>query len=304
MLQRQSPEQVLLYKRVAACVEGFAPLPAVAMRVLDLVTDSDTTVDDLEEVMQGDVSLVVAVLKLANSAFYGLRRQVGSLKHALTLLGKSEVQNLILVKVLFRSFKASDSHQQIVMTTIWRHSLECAIAVECVGEQAGEENPLFFLAGMLHDIGRVLIVSEFFEEIEDVESYGNPGSIVHKDIEEGIFGCSHDKLGSQLLFRWMFPTELVDVIAEHHDYGTIAEKGHVSKVLILANLLTCKVTLEDWDHLETNREKELADVKVLLGTCGKESGLLPDDESLEKAEALYRQRLAERAELLELMVAG
>ena len=304
MLQRQSPEQVLLYKRVTACVEGFAPLPSVAMRVLDLIGDPESTVADLEEVLQGDVSLVVAVLKLANSAFYGLRRQVESLQHALTLLGKSEVQNLVLVKVLFRSFKASDNRQQLVMTNIWRHSLECAIAAECIGELTGEKNPLFFLAGMLHDIGQVLIVSEFFQEVEEVDLYGYPGGVSNRGIEKEIFGCVHDTLGSQLLYRWLFPVDLVKVVSEHHDCEQIADKDTIGKVLILANLLSCMVTLEDWDHTTESREGELTAMRSLLSACGKNSQLLPDQESLEKIEKTYRRHLEERAELLELMIAG
>lgn len=302
MLQRQDPEQVLLYKRVISCVEGFAPLPSVAMRVLEIAADSETTVLDLEEVLEGDVSLVAAVLKLANSAFYGLRRQVDSLKHALTLLGKSEVMNIVLVKVMFRSFKASFDRQQVVMTIIWRHSLECALAAECLGEMSCDENPLFFLVGMLHDVGKVLIVSEFFSEVEGVPLYGYPGAESFKEVEKEKFGCSHDKLGSQLLDRWLFPVSIVQMVAEHHDYEKISDKKCISKVLILANLLSRLVTLKDWEHTEKNRNAELEKVHSLLLSCGKTSKMLPDEESLEIIEKVYRQRLDDKRELLDLML--
>ena len=301
MQRKQNPDQVLQYKQVASCVEGFAPLPSVAMRVLDLMTDPDTTVADLEEVLQGDVSLVAGVLKLANSAFYGLRRQVDSLRHALTLLGKSEVQNLILMNVLFRSFKATSSLQQGIMSDIWRHALETATAAEAIGAVVGEESPLLFLGGMLHDIGKVLIVSEFFVEVEKLDSYGVPGGLTDEVEEQQVFGCSHAKLGSQLLFRWLFPVHLVDIVAQHHDYDTIAEKETTCRILILANLLSCQVTLTDWDHVEENRENELAQIQALLLRCGEDSGLLPDTESLETVEQAYRKRLEDRKDLLELM---
>ncbi len=304
MLGKQNPEQVLLYKRVSSCVEGFAPLPSVAMRVLDLVTDPDTTVADFEKVLQGDVSLVAAVLKLANSAFYGLRRQVDSLRHALTLLGKSEVQNLILMKVLFRSFRATDNHQQGIMTAIWRHALETATAAEAIGTVVDEESPLLFLGGMLHDIGKVLIVSEFFSEVEKLESYGIPGGISNEAEEQEIFGCGHSKLGGQLLYRWLFPVHLVDIVAQHHDYDTIAEKEVAGRILILANLLSCLVTLMEWEHTVMNREEELAQVRSLLLSCGEASGLIRDAESLDSIIDLYRQRLEDRRDLLELMAAG
>ncbi len=304
MLRRTDPKQTLLYKRVAACVEDFAPLPSVAMRVMELVSDPDTMAADLESVLRGDVSLVAAVLKLANSAFYGLRRQVVSLKHALTLLGKNEVQNLVLARILFQAFRLSDTHQRTLVTKIWKHSLECALAAECIAEQVHEENQLFFLGGMLHDIGKLLVVSEFSQEIEEIEHYGQLTGVEDLEIELGVLGCGHNELGSQLLYRWMFPSILVQMVGEHHDYERITECGYSSQILILADLLSRLVVMKDWED-EMDREGiDSGKIESLLLSYGGLSRVIADEQELERVEGKYRQRLEERAELLELLMAG
>lgn len=302
MLRQTDPDQSLLYKRVVACVDDFAPLPAVAMRVMELVSDQETMAADLESVLRGDVSLVAAVLKLANSAFYGLRRQVVSLRHALTLLGKNEVQNLVLARVLFQAFKLSKGPQRALVTGIWRHSLECGLAAECIAEQIEEETPLFFLGGMLHDIGKLLIVSEFYQEVEGIGQYGQLTGVQDLEIELGILGCGHNELGAQLLDRWMFPPVLVRMVAEHHNYERLTECEHSSHLLLLADLLSKMVALKDWEQEMERKETESGKVQALLLSYGKVSRIIAGEQDLHRMEEEYRRRLIEKAELLDLLM--
>jgi putative nucleotidyltransferase with HDIG domain len=298
MLQKDDCQPFSLHKRVSACVEDFAPLPAVAMRVMDMVADPDTMAADLESVLQGDVSLVTAVLKLANSAFYGLRRQVISLRHALVLLGKNEVRGLVISRVMFQAFKVPAGRQKILMLGVWKHSLECALAAECIAEQCGAENSVYFLGGMLHDIGRLVIVQKFLKEIEDLDHYGQLVEKSGLEVELKLLGCGHNELGSQLLHRWMFPPQLVEMVQNHHNYDGIAACGRSSQILILANLLSRWAVLKD---LEGKDEAQEAGLFALLLRCGADSKIIPDEKALVEMESAFRLRLEERADLLEML---
>ena len=300
MLKRNEPNPCSSQGRLLRGVEDFAPLPSVAMRVMSLVADPDTCAADLESVLQGDVALVAAVLKLANSVFYGLRRQIDSLKHALLLLGKNEVQSIVLSQVLFQAFKVPDGEQKEIMVNVWKHSLECALAAECVADQCGDDGSVYFLGGMLHDIGKLVIVQKFLKDFEDLDHYGKLVELDSFEIELERLGCGHDELGSQLLNRWMFPVQLVQMVREHHDYSTIAECDRSSQIMILGNLLCKWRSLKDQD--EPNKlEKEEAAFLSLLMDCGVDSNLIPDEEALSGLENAFRQRLEERAELLEML---
>ncbi len=298
MLQKANCQSFALHKRISACVGDFAPLPAVAIRIMDMVAESETMAVELESVLQGDVSLVAAVLKLANSAFYGLRRKVVSLRHALILLGKNEVQNLVLSQVMFQAFKVPDGQQKALMTGVWRHSLECALAAECVAEQCGVEDSTFFLGGMLHDIGKLIIVQKFLKEIEDLEHYGQLVEENGLETELKLLGCGHHELGSQLLHRWMFPPQLVQMVHNHHNYDGIAECDFQSQVLIIGNLLSRWVLLKRSEN--ENKEQEAVLLSLLLSS-GTKSDLISDEKILGAMESCFVRRLEERADLLDML---
>lgn len=300
MLQRNKPNPCSPQGRLLRGVDDFAPLPSVAMRVMTLVADPDTSAGDLESVLQGDVALVAAVLKLANSAFYGLRRQVVSLKHALLLLGKNEVQSIVLSQVLFHAFKVPDGEQKTLMVNVWKHSLECALAAECVAELCGDDKSLYFLGGMLHDIGKLIIVQKILKEFEDLDHYSQLVELDSFKIELERLGCGHNELGSQLLNRWMFPVQLVQMVKEHHDYDTIAECDRSSQILVLANLLCKWIWLKDQEEPH-EFDGEEATFLGLLMHCGVDSNIIPDEETLLSLEKTFRKRLEERAELLEML---
>lgn len=284
--------------QAAACVEEFAPLPAVAMRVLDMVVNPDSRTADIEAVIQGDVSLVAAILKLANSAFYGFRRKVSTLRHALVLIGKSEVQSLVLSRVMLRAFKVQEGSQRQMMVGVWQHSLECALASECIAEQCDADEPGYFIGGMLHDIGRLIVIQKVLKVADDLTRYSVliQGHSLQEEFD--FLGCGHNDLGSQLLRRWMFPPQLVEMVQEHHDYGGIASCSRPSQILILADLL-CRLVMAKNPETQDAELEEL--FQTLLLRCGTDSNLIHDKEGLAIMEERYRERLEARAELIELL---
>lgn len=296
MLRRDRERVCIPRGKVIRSIDNFAPLPAVAVRVIGMVADQETSVTDLEPVLKGDVALVASVLRLANSAFYGVRREVSSLRHALLLLGKSEVQCLVLSQILFQAFKTPKGLQKTLMADIWRHSLECALAAECIAEQCGEGDSIYFLGGMLHDIGKLVIVQKFLDDIQDPGFYGQSVGIEGLEVESERLGCGHDELGCQLLNRWLFPHQLVEMVRDHHEYERIAECKRPSQIIILANLL-CRWTV----FVDVDDKAGEADFSALLLRCGKDSKLIPDTEALLDMGEAYRQRLEERATLLEML---
>ena len=298
MIPKNKYRATTLHKRVSVCVEDFAPLPTVAMKVMDMVSAPDTMATDLETVIQGDISLVTAILRLANSAFYGLRRKVESLRHALILLGKGEVQGLVLSRVMFQTFKAPEGRERDLMIDVWSHSLECALAAECIAEKCHDEGALYFLGGMLHDIGRLVIFQKFLSEIENLEKYGELMDDSSLEIEHEFLGCGHNDIGAQLLHRWMFPAQLVDMVRQHHKHDEIATCDRPTQVMILADLLSRKVVLGGRPGNPEGSDKAM---HALLLKCGAESSIIPDGESLLEMETIFKQRLEDRADLLEML---
>ncbi len=301
MLQKDNSSPCVLQSRVLSSVESFAPLPSVAMRVLEMVADSNTAVADLEGVLRSDVSLVTSVLKLANSAFYGVRRQVDSLRHALLLLGKSEVQSLVLSRVMFQAFKNPKGKQKTLMVGVWKHSLECALAAESISTQLGEEDAIFFLGGMLHDIGKLVVIQKFIHEIDGFDHYDSLDEEDGLKMELEALGCGHDELGAMLLHRWMFPTELEQMVRNHHDYTGIASCDRVSQILILANLLCRWVVAQDLLEKGESNEASVIALRGILLRSGEASGIISSAGSLVQMEHAYRKYLMDKVDLLDML---
>jgi putative nucleotidyltransferase with HDIG domain len=301
MLQKSNAGQAAQQK-AASSVDGFAPLPGVAMKILEMVADPETTSGDLEMVIRGDISLVASVLKLANSAFYGVRRQVDSLRHALLLIGKSEIQSLVLSKVMFQAFKVPAGFEKELMVGVWRHSLECGLASESIGKQIGEENPVFFLGGMLHDIGKLVVIKNFIQDIEELKHYGELSEEQGLVMEHDTLGYGHDELGAMLLHRWMFPDEIEEILREHHNYAGIAGCRKSCQVMILANLLCRYVTAMDLLEAKQGTETSVIALRGILLRCGAASGIIPGDGTLVQLEYAYRAHLKAKNDLLEILM--
>ncbi len=301
MLRKDNSSGCVLRARIVSSIDAFAPLPSVAMRVLDMVADSETTAGDLEEVLRSDVSLVTSVLKLANSAFYGVRRQVDSLRHALLLLGKSEVQSLVLSRVMFQAFKNPKGVQKTMMVGVWKHSLECGLAAETISRQLGEGDSIFFLGGMLHDVGKLIVIEKFLEEIDGFEHYETLDEEDGLVVELNLIGCGHDELGAMLLHRWMFPEELEQMVRVHHDYNGIASCSRVEQILILANLLCRWVVAQDLLEKGEGKEAGVIALRGILLRAGDASGIISSTGSLVQMEYAYRKYLTEKADLLEML---
>ena len=298
MLQKDNASSCVLRSQVVSTIESFAPLPSVAMRVLDLVADQSTSAADLEGVLRSDVSLVTSVLKLANSAFYGVRRQVDSLQHALLLLGKGEVQSLVLSRVMFQAFNSPKGIQKEMMVDVWKHSLECGLAAESIALQLGEKDPIYFLGGMLHDVGKLVVIQKFLPQLDGFDEYDAMNDEAGLTTELDAIGCGHDELGAMLLNRWMFPEELEEMVKRHHDYSGIASCSYAGQILILANLLCRWVKMQE--EGESNEARTIALRGILLRT-GEASGVIKSVTTLMQMEHAYKKYLKDKSDLLEML---
>ncbi|TWT90437.1 phosphodiesterase [Pseudobythopirellula maris] len=194
----------------------LAPLPGVAHRVLEIVANDDSCADDLIEAIEWDAAICTSVLRLANSAHCGLRRGVAELKGAVTLLGSDRVCNLAVTasmkSVLGKSAKTGplDQHQ------LWKHSVCVAALSQTVAKQCQTADPEeAFLAGLLHDIGLIVMNQHLINETELVFIELQNGTELTV-AEQSVLGFDHAQLGAHLTRCARFPDRLVHSIDAHH----------------------------------------------------------------------------------------
>jgi HD-like signal output (HDOD) protein len=205
-------------KSLVAQMDSLPTLPAVYREVLAELRSPDTTLARVGEIFGRDVGLTAQVLKLVNSAFFGLRRSVSGPVDAVTFLGLDTIKALVLAMHTFSQF-ANSELAGLSFGALQRHSLLVAgfaralARQEFTGAKAADEA---FVAGLLHDAGKLLLAANFKSHYLRVATVAGEGGLAPHAVELGVFGCTHAEVGGYLLGLWGLPANVVDAITWHH----------------------------------------------------------------------------------------
>jgi len=188
--------------------------PAAA-RLLSVRTESETALEEYEEIFRSDPALAAELLHAANSASYGRRTKVASIRLALVVLGVSGTQALASRIVLGRFTRKTSP--RIDTKPFWRHAMATAVIAERIGTAAGTRLGYLYTAGLTHDLGRLGLV------LIAAERYGDIMSKEFRDMDEAsaveklVFGVAHDEAGAFLAQTWQFPDILCQAMRRHHE---------------------------------------------------------------------------------------
>lgn len=219
---------------LVAATPELSAMPAVSARLLAMLEDPDAPVDELVGVIEKDPALTANVLKLSNSAYYGLRREVGSVREALIRLGNRNLVTLAFAASMGRLLQVPVTAYRLPRGRLWRHAL--AVGLLSSRLMAGAADPSgrnrAFTAGVVHDLGKLLLDRPLGEALEPLPADLDSRGLC--EAERRRLGFDHAEAGAALAENWNFPADLVAVIAGHHDPDPAA--GLVRKVT-LADLL-------------------------------------------------------------------
>jgi len=195
-------------------LESLPPFPPVAARLLRLVSNEIASFKEISDVIRTDAAISTEVLRLSNSAILGLRYEVKSVLHAVTLLGVERLKGLV-VTVALRDFLCSIRHHQ-AFTRCWRHNLACALISESLADACWIDKGIAYTAGLMHDLGRLALLAAHPDEYGQLlQSCDNPAAMLAR--ERAAFGLDHAQAGHWLAADWELPDELSDVMASHHE---------------------------------------------------------------------------------------
>ncbi|MDD5176445.1 MAG: HDOD domain-containing protein [Sterolibacterium sp.] len=225
-----------LEKRLGSAVESMPPFPKSVQRVLELTRDINCRPKDLVEVIEKDPIITIKVLKVINSAYYGLPNKITSIKQTVIYLGVNTLKNLALslstIGILPSNNDADFDIQHYLVS-----SLVTANLVRLLGAKyaPGEADPTdCYIAGLLHDFGKVVFALCMPEEFSRALALSASDKLPLHKAEEAIIGADHTVVGAMLAKRWQFPDSLVECIAGHHGRtyaSSLAECLHVADLI-------------------------------------------------------------------------
>ncbi len=242
-------------------LKSIPTLPTIALRVMEITANQKSSASDLMAIISPDVSLTTKILKIANSPFYGLTREISSLQHAVTVLGFKEIRNLVISSVAFESFKNLKQDGKFDITKFWRHSFYCALAAKNIAVNLKIESSDLFVAGLVHDIGKLAMYITFPSDYMMQLEIMDPVRLKYTsfEAEKSIFGMTHDEVGMKLLKKWMFPESLLIAVGYHHHPQEADNKSLFPIIVYVADILThiYEMQIEDEERGEENSQTEL-----------------------------------------------
>lgn len=214
--------------------KGLSSLPQVLAEVLKVSSNDKSSAEDLAYVIMKDPALTAKLLRVVNSPFGGQAREVSSIKQAVMALGIRTVTALALSTSVYDLTNKIES--LIDRKKFWRHSLEVAIASRMIAEKIGYESPEeAFVAGLLHDIGVLILESSFPEEFKRIWKLVESGE-KQALVEQRTWGTNHAKAGQFLMDQWNIPKKLGEAIGAHHDLVEHSELSSGQKLNLILNL--------------------------------------------------------------------
>lgn len=229
-MRKLAPVAVLLK------VKRLPSLPAVVLKVLQSFEDEDPDVNALVDDIARDVALAALVLRLANSPFYGLQTRVATLNDAVTVLGFRNVRAAVLGIAAAHSLGPA-ALPGFDLHAFWQHGAAVALASRVFARELGHPPEIAFVAGLLHDIGVIALLTVYPREMAEVSAYRARQECLYREAERDVIAVDHTMVGEALLRHWRFPEQITQAVLGHHvpdDIGGLADIVHISDALVHA----------------------------------------------------------------------
>jgi HD-like signal output (HDOD) protein len=224
-------------QRLFARVEKMPTFSQTVLRILEITADIDAAPKELVRLVEHDPILTLKVLKLVNSAYFGLGKPVTSVRQGVVYVGVNTIKNLA-VSIAAIGALPRTNEAGFGMDEFWSHSLVAAAASKLLAQRFGVargEATGYFIAGLLHDIGQVVLAQFMPVEYRGVLALSRGGNAHIAEIERMALGTTHAELGAVLATHWRLPAEFVGAIAHHHDTATLAGAPLIERCVFVAN---------------------------------------------------------------------
>jgi HD-like signal output (HDOD) protein len=223
-------------------VTTLATLPEVTAKIVSTVEDPKSTAASLHKIVAHDPALATRILKVVNSAFYGLPGQIGSVERAIVLLGLNAIKNIAVAASLGQLFRGVKLCENFTAKDLWTHCIAVGVTARELARQM--KLPIAdeaFLAGLIHDTGLLVALQTWPDKLKLACETAQKSERDFCEIEREIVGADHQQLGQGLAEMWKFPRSCQLVAGYHHKPTTLSDNNRMLATLVfVADTLCCK----------------------------------------------------------------
>ncbi len=218
-------------------VKSFPSMPAAALKLLTLLKDENTSNTQIEQILRYEPGLTANILKLTNSAFFGLPKQIGSIRQAILMIGWKKLIQIVLASCVSAIIDKPVQGYDLSPGDLWRHSIAVSVASETlVKELKLSVSEEVFTAALLHDVGKMVLGRYVKEDIALIDGE-ELQDVPFEQVERSIFGIDHAEIGANILKRWSFPPSMISAVRWHHEPDGAPKTSHLIDVVHVADVL-------------------------------------------------------------------
>jgi len=262
-------------REIIGSIEQLPTPPFVFQQIAKILSNPYTSAFDIAAIISEDAAITAKVLKLTNSAYYGLAHKISNVKQAVVVIGLEALKSLVLSSSLIDAFGKGKQIDKNYTEAYWRHSLATAIMAKILARITHRTELAFqeeaFSAGILHDIGKLVIASYLPEKHIEKMRFLQEHSTNEHEAENIVFDCTHVEVGRYFAESWKLPRELADAVYFHHAPASVPGDGALPYLVHLANNLvhlsnendvwgatreTSSFYLETWNRLGLNSDMQ------------------------------------------------
>ncbi|MCP4214129.1 MAG: HDOD domain-containing protein [bacterium] len=271
MYENMVQENRLTVDEVVRKSDQLASFPDIYYKIVKVLKDPRSSAAHLADVVRSDPGLCATLLKLVNSVFYGLPAKVNSITRAIALIGGKELNTLAMGLSVIRHFEDIPTHY-IDMKKFWVHSIATGVFARILGHRkVGLSEEDLFIAGLLHDVGRLVMMLELPKTFNNIIELSHAERIALFEVEEEVLGYDHAKVAGVLLEHWNFPEALIQMIRYHH-YPLHSRLPLESCIIYVANIMASALKFgESGDIFIPHFEKKIWDTIELSPSVLRDS---------------------------------
>jgi putative nucleotidyltransferase with HDIG domain len=226
-------------KDIVEQIDLLEPVPPIAAQIMTLAQDPNSSMSKIADLICNDPALTANLLRTCNSAYFGLSRQVDSVRDAITLIGLDYIVQLVLLNSLSANFIKEPVGYGLGEGELWRHAVSSAHVAGILADRFGnsQHKHLIYTAALVKDIGKLILgrfVAFSFEQINIlVQSHGYS----FNDAEQEVIGMNHEELGALVGQKWHFPPKLINIIRHHHLSDESARQDRDTSLVYMADII-------------------------------------------------------------------
>ena len=219
-------------------IDTLEPISQVLQKLLELLNDTESSISDLCELILYDQALTANLLRICNSAYFGLAKRIDSINHAVSFLGMNQVADIVLIISASKNLQEKQAGYDLQENELWKYSVSSALIARELAEKKGDgNNHLIFTAALLKDIGKVILSQYVADSIDKINRLVTKEGFSFREAEQEVIGIDHAQLGGMVAEKWKFSPKMVAIIQNHHLPEESMKSDFETSIVYLADTL-------------------------------------------------------------------